>query len=281
MIELTWGDVGEALEPIDKPGNTVYGVPKGGMIAAGFLEQAAITPYPDEANIILDDIVDSGRTRQKYLDKYPDAKFVALFEKRDEWLVFPWEKDHPNAQGDTIQENITRMLQFIGEDPSREGLRETPNRIAKAWENELFIGYKQKLEDLLTTFATDGYDQIVLCRDIELFSMCEHHMLPFTGVAHVAYIPNERVIGISKLARLVDIYSRRLQIQERIGEQVTTALMEHLKPKGAACVINAVHMCMRMRGCQKQHSSMTTSSIKGVFLDDARARQELMELIRG
>lgn len=281
MIELTWGDVGEALEPIDKPGNTVYGVPKGGMIAAGFLEQATITPYPDEANIILDDIVDSGRTRQKYLDKYPDAKFVALFEKRDEWLVFPWEKDHPNAQGDTIQENITRMLQFIGEDPSREGLRETPNRIAKAWENELFIGYKQKPEDLLTTFATDGYDQIVLCRDIELFSMCEHHMLPFTGVAHVAYIPNERVIGISKLARLVDIYSRRLQIQERIGEQVTTALMEHLKPKGAACVINAVHMCMRMRGCQKQHSSMTTSSIKGVFLDDARARQELMELIRG
>jgi len=281
MIELTWGDVSEALESIDKPGNTIYGVPKGGMIAAGFLEQATITPYPDEANIILDDIVDSGRTRQKYLDKYPDAKFVALFEKRDEWLVFPWEKDHPNAQGDTIQENITRMLQFIGEDPSREGLRETPNRIAKAWENELFIGYKQKLEDLLTTFATDGYDQIVLCRDIELFSMCEHHMLPFTGVAHVAYIPNERVIGISKLARLVDIYSRRLQIQERIGEQVTTALMEHLKPKGAACVINAVHMCMRMRGCQKQHSSMTTSSIKGVFLDDARARQELMELIRG
>jgi GTP cyclohydrolase I len=281
MIELTWGDVSEALESIDKPGNTIYGVPKGGMIAAGFLEQATITPYPDEANIILDDIVDSGRTRQKYLDKYPDAKFVALFEKRDEWLVFPWEKDHPNAQGDTIQENITRMLQFIGEDPSREGLRETPNRIAKAWENELFIGYKQKPEDLLTTFATDGYDQIVLCRDIELFSMCEHHMLPFTGVAHVAYIPNERVIGISKLARLVDIYSRRLQIQERIGEQVTTALMEHLKPKGAACVINAVHMCMRMRGCQKQHSSMTTSSIKGVFLDDARARQELMELIRG
>ena len=281
MIELTWGDVSEALESIDKPGNTIYGVPKGGMIAAGFLEQATITPYPDEANIILDEIVDSGRTRQKYLDKYPDAKFVALFEKRDEWLVFPWEKDHPNAQGDTIQENITRMLQFIGEDPSREGLRETPNRIAKAWENELFIGYKQKPEDLLTTFATDGYDQIVLCRDIELFSMCEHHMLPFTGVAHVAYIPNERVIGISKLARLVDIYSRRLQIQERIGEQVTTALMEHLKPKGAACVINAVHMCMRMRGCQKQHSSMTTSSIKGVFLDDARARQELMELIRG
>jgi GTP cyclohydrolase I len=272
----------EALAPIDKPGNVVYGVPKGGMIAAGFLKNAKKTWRPEEANIILDDIVDSGATRQKYAQKYPDAQFIALVEKTDrEWLVFPWEADHPMAQeGDSIQENVVRMLQFIGEDPTREGLKDTPNRIARAWRDEIFVGYQKDPKEVLTTFQTDGYNQIILLRDIELFSMCEHHMLPFIGVAHIAYIPNERIIGVSKLARLLDIYARRLQIQERIGEQVTNALMEHLKPQGAACIIEAVHMCMRMRGVSKQRSTMVTSSVKGVFFEDARARSELMELIR-
>ncbi len=181
---------------------------------------------------------------------------------------------------ESIQENIVKIIEFIGEDPNREGLKETPNRIAKAWQNELFVGYNKDVKDLFVTFDTNGYDQIILCRDIEIFSMCEHHMMPFFGVAHVAYIPNERVIGLSKLARLVDIYARRLQIQERLGEQVTRALTKYLQPKGAACIIDAVHMCVRMRGVQKQHSSMVTSSVKGVFFDDARARKELMDLIK-
>lgn len=282
MKYISWEQIMEALAPIDKPGNVVYGVPKGGMIAAGFLKNAKKTWRPEEANIILDDIVDSGATRQKYVQKYPDAQFIALVEKTDrEWLVFPWEADHPMAQeGDSIQENVVRMLQFIGEDPTREGLKDTPNRIARAWRDEIFVGYQKDPKEVLTTFQTDGYNQIILLRDIEMFSMCEHHMLPFTGVAHIAYIPNERIIGVSKLARLLDIYARRLQIQERIGEQVTNALMEHLKPQGAACIIEAVHMCMRMRGVSKQHSTMVTSSVKGVFFEDARARSELMELIR-
>jgi len=173
---------------------------------------------------------------------------------------------------------IKQLLQIIGENSDREGLLKTPHRVVKMFD-EIFSGYNKKPEDILTTFAADGYDQIVLLKDIELYSMCEHHMLPFVGKAHVAYIPNKRVIGISKLARLVEIYSRRLQIQERIGDQVTTALMQFLQPKGAACIIEAQHMCMRMRGVQKQNSTMVTSSMQGVFRSDLAARQELMRLI--
>jgi len=134
----------------------------------------------------------------------------------------------------------------------------------------------------MTTFSADGYDQIILLKDIELYSMCEHHMLPFFGKAHVAYIPHpdKKIVGISKLARLVDIYARRLQIQERIGEQVTSALMKYLEPQGAACIIEAVHMCMRMRGVAKQQSIMCTSSLKGAFFTSAGARIELMSLIK-
>lgn len=173
---------------------------------------------------------------------------------------------------------IRDMLREIGEE-EREGLLETPKRVVKSWQ-EIYSGYKQDPAELFKTFDADGCDQIVLCKDIELYSMCEHHMLPFFGVAHVAYIPSNKVIGISKLARLVDLYSRRLQIQERIGEQVTKALMTYLAPKGAACIIEATHMCMRMRGVSKQNSTMVTSSLKGAFFSNPSARQELMQLIK-
>lgn len=173
---------------------------------------------------------------------------------------------------------LKSVLLSLGENPDREGLLDTPKRVIKSW-GELYKGYNQSPEDILTTFSADGYDQVVLLRDIELYSMCEHHMLPFFGKAHVAYIPNDRVIGISKLARLVDMFARRLQIQERIGEQVTDALMQYLQPKGAACVIEAAHMCMRMRGVGKQGSVMTTSSLKGVFMTNQAAREELLQLI--
>jgi len=173
---------------------------------------------------------------------------------------------------------IQQLLEVIGEDSNREGLLKTPRRVIKMFD-EIFSGYNKNPEDILTTFDSAGYDQIVLLKNIELYSMCEHHMLPFVGKAHVAYIPSDRVIGISKLARLVEIYSRRLQIQERIGDQVTSALMRYLKPRGAACIIEAQHMCMRMRGVQKQNSIMVTSSMQGVFRSDLAAREELMRLI--
>lgn len=179
---------------------------------------------------------------------------------------------------DLDEGSIKYIIAAIGDNPEREGLIDTPKRVIKSWK-ELYVGYEQKPEDVITTFSADGYDQIVILKDIEFYSMCEHHMLPFFGKAHVAFIPGEKIIGISKLARLVDIYARRLQIQERIGEQVTTALMEILKPKAAACVIEASHMCMRMRGVAKQNSIMSTSSLKGLFMTDASAKAELFTLI--
>jgi len=178
-----------------------------------------------------------------------------------------------------MQELIKRQLAFIGEDPGREGLIETPARILKSWDT-LYSGYKQNPADIFTEFKSEGYDQMVLLRNIEMYSMCEHHMLPFFGKAHVAYLPGDRIVGISKLARLVDIYARRLQIQERLGEQITTALMEYLHPKGAACIIEAQHMCMLMRGVQKQNSILVTSSLKGEFLTDATLRAEFMSFIK-
>lgn len=179
-----------------------------------------------------------------------------------------------------IKTNLTEQIKYIGENPAREGLKDTPNRIVKSW-NEIYAGYKQIPADMLTTFDADGYDQIILLKDIELYSMCEHHMLPFFGKAHVAYIPGKRIVGISKLARLVDMYARRLQIQERIGEQVTQALSDFVGCRGAACIIEATHMCMRMRGVSKQNSVMITSSLRGAFFSSSAARMELMGLIKG
>lgn len=173
---------------------------------------------------------------------------------------------------------IKAQLEHIGENPEREGLQNTPVRVIKSWDS-LFVGYKGSPETLLTVFEAGTYDQIVILKDIELYSMCEHHMLPFFGKAHIAYLPDKKVIGISKLARLLDMYARRLQIQERIGEQVTTALMDFLQPKGAACVIEATHMCMRMRGVSKQNSTMITSSVRGDFLTNGGLKNEFLTLI--
>ena len=174
---------------------------------------------------------------------------------------------------------IKNILELIGEEPHREGLLDTPKRVVKSWD-QIYSGYSQNPADLFTQFSSDVYNQMVILKGIEMFSTCEHHMLPFYGKAHIAYIPNEKIVGISKLARLLDMYARRLQIQERIGDQVTSALMEYLQPKGAACIIEASHMCMRMRGVSKQNSIMVTSSIKGIFETDASAKAELISLIK-
>jgi GTP cyclohydrolase I len=281
--KITWEEVLGRLSKYDHSPKIIYGVPKGGMIACSFLKEASTTHIVSEATLILDDLVDSGATKAKYKEMCPKIPFVGLFDKVKEgitdWLIFPWESDHPMGE-DNVQQNIIRMIQYIGEDVNREGLLDTPNRIVRSWD-ELFSGYKKKPGELMTIFAKDTYDEMVLCKDIELYSTCEHHWLPFFGKAHVAYIPDKHVIGISKLARLVDVYSRRLQIQERIGEQVAQALMEYLQPKGAACIIEATHMCMKSRGVNKQNSTMVTSSLKGVFLTKPAARQELLQLIKG
>jgi len=178
-----------------------------------------------------------------------------------------------------MEEKIRELLVYIGENPDREGLVETPARVLRSWQ-EIFAGYHQDAKEVFTVFEnTDNCDQIVLLKDVEFYSMCEHHMLPFYGKMHIAYLPDKKIVGISKLARLADVYTRRLQIQERIGEQITSDMMQYLSPKGAACVIEGIHLCMRMRGVTKQNSLMVTSSLKGMFLEDG-VKDELMKLLK-
>lgn len=179
------------------------------------------------------------------------------------------------------QELIVAQLKAIGEDPTRKGLLDTPRRVTESWK-ELYVGYKQNPKDVFTNFEENGIEGLVYLKQIEFYSTCEHHLLPFLGVASIGYLPNGKVIGISKLARLLDIFSRRLQIQERIAEQVTNCLMENLQPLGAACVIEAKHLCIACRGVKKQHSVMGYSSMKGIFLEDSHkgnaARNEFIRL---
>lgn len=173
-----------------------------------------------------------------------------------------------------------KIIKEIGDDPNREGLQETPDRIKQAYK-EIFSGYGQNVANVFKTFKEGDHDQIIICKNIEFYSMCEHHIFPFFGRSHVAYIPGEngKIIGLSKLARLIDIFSKRLQIQERIGDQVTSTIMKHLQPLGAACIIEAQHFCMSMRGVKKQNSRMITSSMKGAFMKNASARTELNNLL--
>lgn len=179
-----------------------------------------------------------------------------------------------------IAECYARILQFVGEDPYREGLEKTPVRAAKAIQ---FItqGYHQNAEDIIkSALFKEDYSEMVLVKDIELYSMCEHHLLPFFGKAHVAYIPNGYVVGLSKIARVVDVFSRRFQVQERLTQQILDALQNTLNPLGVGVVIEARHMCMMMRGVEKQNSITTTSGFKGQFLK-AETRMEFLQLING
>ena len=185
-----------------------------------------------------------------------------------------------DAQLDVISRAYRELLEAIGEDANRQGLLKTPERAARALEF-LTQGYRQSIEEIVNNAIFDSEaSEIVLVKDIELYSMCEHHLLPFIGRAHVAYIPNGKVIGLSKVARIVDVFARRLQIQENLTTQIAESLMDCLEPGGVAVVVEAKHLCMMMRGVEKQNSVMKTSCLLGCFKDDARTRSEFLSLLK-
>ena len=181
-----------------------------------------------------------------------------------------------------MRELIERLLTELGEDPRREGLERTPERVADMF-RFLTSGYARDLKEVLNdaVFTEDKYDEMVVVKDIDFFSLCEHHLLPFFGKAHVAYIPDRKILGLSKLARLVEMFSRRLQVQERLTTQVAQALQDALAPKGVGVVVEAVHLCMLMRGVEKQNSKAVTSAMLGAFRDCPMTRSEFIELIKG
>ena len=180
----------------------------------------------------------------------------------------------------TMQELVKGLLQALGEDAEREGLRDTPKRVVKALKF-LTSGYDANIDEVLNNalFAVD-YSEMVIVKDIDFYSLCEHHLLPFFGKCHVAYIPNGRIIGLSKIPRLVDMYARRLQVQERLTTQIAETINQKIKPRGVAVVIEAQHLCMIMRGVEKQNSVAVTSAMLGAFRNDARTRSEFLNLIQ-
>ena len=178
-----------------------------------------------------------------------------------------------------VKDLVKTLLTEIGEDTKREGLLSTPKRVAKAYEF-LTKGYQQDIGEVLNkAIFNERYDEMVLVKNIDFYSMCEHHLLPFYGKVHVAYIPNGKIVGLSKIPRIVEVFARRLQVQERMTQQIADTIEEYLQPNGVAVVSEAFHMCMMMRGVEKQNSSATTSAMLGVFQDDARTRMEFLDLI--
>jgi GTP cyclohydrolase IA len=179
------------------------------------------------------------------------------------------------------EDAVRSILRHIGEDPDREGLARTPDRVVQAYEY-LTSGYSRDPKKVINgaLFSEHDYQEIILCREVDFYSLCEHHLLPFIGKAHVGYLPNRHIVGLSKIARLVEIYARRLQIQERLTTQIAQTIMEEIKPLGVAVVLEAEHLCMRMRGVEKQNSYVTTSAMLGRFRTHLETRQEFMNLLR-
>ena len=191
------------------------------------------------------------------------------------------KEEHYNTENiDSLKGHYSKVLELIGEDPSREGLSKTPERVAKAMQF-LTQGYDVEATGILkSAMFSEDYSQMVLVKEIEFYSLCEHHLLPFFGKAHIAYIPNGHIVGLSKLPRVVDAFSRRLQVQERLTNEIRDCIQNTLKPKGVAVVMEARHLCMQMRGVEKQSSLTTTSAFSGAFLESEKTRLEFMNLIR-
>lgn len=299
-VTLTWAEtrqladrMGESIRALlgtRSAGNVrAYGVPRGGWNVVGLLPWLVPVDSPDEAEVIIDDIIDSGKTRKEYTSR--NAKpFFALIDQfipglyNGRWIVFPWEVGREESGP---EENVRRILQHIGEDPNREGLRETPKRFLKMM-GELTCGYaNDPAEHLKKLFTLDdsqsglsGYDEIILSGPLPFVSLCEHHLAAFDGVAFIGYLPGAggKVVGLSKLARLLDGFANRLQVQERLTTQIADAIESVLKPQGVGVVIKGRHTCQCFRGVKKD-GRMVTSAMRGVFRESPTARAEFLALM--
>lgn len=290
IITITWADVTTEADRIadrwsDSNISGVYGVPVGGVPLAVMVAERLAVPLLDavpngEPTLVIDDLVDSGATADRYNGRFFDAGFRKPHSPTrhapharliDGWLAFPWERDN----GDPT-DAVVRLLQHIGEDPTRDGLKDTPKRVVKAL-RELTAGYAQDAATVLGTTFDVPYDDMVIVSGIKFASLCEHHVLPFHGTVTVGYVPGERVVGLSKIARLVEMYARRLQVQERLTREIAEAMETHLGALGVGVVIRGEHSCMAHRGVGKQ-ATMTTSAMLGVMRTDPAARAELIAL---
>ena len=285
----------------------IIGVSRGGSVVAEILRSEfrkvhkidlpthTVAPFSHDALknlggrpwILADDIYDTGATWvffEKDAEKWGvqlipffiiDKRLLSI--EKDAWYVFPWETDEDIVGG--REQAVVSILRSIGEDPNREGLKDTPKRVSRTWE-ELTCGYKQDPKEILSAmFDSSSYDEMIVVKDIEFFSLCEHHALPFHGSVHFAYIPGKKVVGLSKVARLVECFSRRLQIQERLTMEIGKTFEEIVQPKGVAVVVQAQHLCMMMRGIKKENSEMVTSYLGGCFKKEIATRQEFFNII--
>lgn len=268
----------------------VWGVPRGGTVPAVMVARELALPLLDEPSprsLVVDDLVDSGRTAKRCV-----GSFDALYRKSwspadvapeasvladDAWVVFPWERGTDDEEGPA--DAVVRLLEFVGEDASRPGLVDTPARVLASL-SEMTSGYGLDPVEVLSRQFPDAYDEMVVVRGVDFTSLCEHHVLAFTGTASVGYVPREGkgVVGLSKLARLVDVFARRLQVQERLTMQVADAIEEHLDPLGVGVVIAARHSCMGCRGVRKPAAEMVTSALRGVLRTKPEARAEFLAL---
>lgn len=269
----------------------LYGVPKGGLIFAQYVAvylrelEYSVTVFPKNIRgaVIIDDLIDSGKTLEKHLNTdalimtalrkphSPKASNLYSLEECDEWVQFPWEENDND-----LQDSALRILQYANRND--EGVADTPKRFEKAMKAYL-SGYKEDIDERFTVFENEGVDQIVGLSKVKYYSLCEHHLAPFFGYAHIYYVPNEKICGISKLKRVLDHFAHRLQNQERLSKQVADYLDEKLEPRGIAVICSAEHLCMKARGVKAHEAVMKTSELRGVFRTDAAARSELFSLI--
>lgn len=262
--------------------DSIFAIPRGGVPVAILLGSKLGLPVVDEIqprSLVVDDLIDSGVTLQKYSDHdtavlyaKPHSPMTTHYQVAvyDGWIQFPWEE---TGKIDA-ENNFRRILEYLGEDPTREGLLDTPKRYVKFMEQFL-----EKPEFNFTAFENEGTDEMVIQKDIHFFSLCEHHTAPFFGKAHVAYIPGEKIVGLSKLARTVRHYASNFQNQERITTQIVERLEKELNPKGVAVMLEAKHLCMEMRGVKTHDTSTITTKLTGSFKDNHDTRNEFIQMV--